>query len=113
MQLLLHEEDTLKLRFLWFKDASNELSVVGYRICIVQFGLRYSPFLLMIYLYFILVVGAANDPPDLNKFKLALYDLAYVDNLSCTENDEYLVFSYRDVHCSFQRVWFRVAAVRK
>lgn len=89
LQLVLRKEDTDKLLFLWFKDIdNNDFSIVPYRICRVPFGMRYSPFLLMISLYYILINSSVNDSPDIKAIKTALYDLAYVDNLSFTSNDE-------------------------
>lgn len=84
LQLLLCEKDTLKLRFLWFKDVSrNDFSVVGYRICRVPFGMRFSPFLLMISFYYMLIKQVSEDSIVQN-VKKAIYDLAYVDNLAYT-----------------------------
>ena len=56
LQLLLPEEDTKKLLFLWFRDvANNDYSIVGYRFLRVPFGARFSPFLLMSSLYYMLM----------------------------------------------------------
>ena len=88
LQLLIKREDTDKLHFLWFKNpAAGDFSIVTYRICRVPFGMRYSPFLLMISLYYILINCAKNDDKNMKDIKMALYDLAYVDNLAYTAND--------------------------
>ena len=89
LQLLIRKEDSDRLLFLWFKNvAENDFSIETYRIRRVPFGMRYSPFLLMISLYYILVYAAEGDSDFVRKVKLALYDLAYVDNLAFTSDDE-------------------------
>ncbi|XP_066941032.1 uncharacterized protein [Macrobrachium rosenbergii] len=62
LQLFLREEDTRKLLFLWFNGISkNDFSIVGYRFRRVPFGMRYSPFLLMIALYYTLIHNVTDD----------------------------------------------------
>lgn len=89
LQLLIRKEDSNKLLFLWFKNvAEKDFTIVTYRICRVPFGMRYSPFLLMIALYYILVHTVTHDDEFVRGIKLALYDLAYVDNLAYTSDNE-------------------------
>jgi len=88
LQLLLNDEDTLKLRFLWYNDVSkNDFSVVSYKMCRVPFGMRYSPFLLMISLYYILIHKTVSDTEYDKTVKRCIYDLAYVDNLGYSSNE--------------------------
>ena len=83
LQLLLGEEDKRKLRFLWFKDVSkHDFTIVAYKMCRVPFGMKFSPFLLMISLYYILMHDCMEDSPKIKTIKQAIYDLAYVDNLA-------------------------------
>ncbi|XP_066984524.1 uncharacterized protein [Macrobrachium rosenbergii] len=89
LQLLLRREDTDKLLFLWFKDVSKgDFSIIGYRFCRVPFGMRFSPFLLMLGLYYILILNASDEDPELTEIRKSLYDLSYMDNLSYTSNSE-------------------------
>ena len=93
LQLMLQREDTEKLLFLWFKDISRkDFSIVGYRFCRVPFGMRYSPFLLMLGLYYILLHNVDNENPENLEIRKALYDLSYMDNLSYTSNNEASLF---------------------
>ena len=86
LQLMLKDSDTAKLQFLWFKNVSeNDFRIVGYKIKRVPFGMRYSPFLLMIALYYILILSKDGNEHE-NRIKEAIYDLAYVDNLGFSSN---------------------------
>ena len=86
-QLMLTNEDTEQLRFLWFKDvAKHDFTIVSYRICRLPMGMRYSPFLLMISLYYMLIVDTSEDVPAIRDIKKSLYDLAFMDNISYTSN---------------------------
>ena len=87
LQLILREEDTSKLRFIWFKNIEEgNFSPVGYRLRRVPFGMRYSPFLLMLSLYYILIKDRNEDSESQN-IRRAIYDLAYVDNLAYSSNE--------------------------
>ena len=86
LQIMLKESDTSKLQFLWFKNVSeNDFRIVGYKINRVPFGMRYSPFLLMLALYYILILTKNGNEHE-NRIKEAIYDLAYVDNLGFSSN---------------------------
>jgi len=90
LQLMLSKEDTNKLIFLWFRNVGEgDFTVVGYRFCRVPFGLRFSPFLLMVSLYYILMSsGQSSENPDENEIKRCMYNLAYMDNLAFSSEDE-------------------------
>lgn len=107
LQLLLSDEDTMKLRFLWFRDVSKgDFSIVSYRICRVPFGMRFSPFLLMISLYYILM-RRASDNSDCQNVKKAIYDLAYVDNLAYSaDSPEELIEAIQIARSTFEQYGF-------
>lgn len=98
LQLLIRREDSNKLLFIWYKNISEKgYSIVTYRICRVPFGMRYSPFLLMISLYYIFIHTAQDDCEFIRNIKLELCDLAYVDNLVFTSNNEDDLISAIDI----------------
>ena len=66
-QLLLNTNDQNKLLFYWHRNVDN--SPVVYRNVRLSFGLRCSPFLLMISLYYILVLESESDPAALKDLK--------------------------------------------
>ena len=79
LQLKLAEEDQRKLCFLWFKDiANNDFALIGYKCCRLPFGLRCSPSILMLSLYYILVYSSNEDCD--KDFKRHVYDLLFMDN---------------------------------
>ena len=108
LQLMLSEEDSLKLRFLWFRDAPNgDFSIVCYKMCRVPFGMRYSPFLLMISLYYMLIYVKGDESEKISNIKRALYDLAYVDNLAYTGDDaDDLLEAVKVAHETFDNYGF-------
>ena len=88
LQLMLPEEDTKKLRFLWFQDVSkNNFALAGFKITRVPFGMRYSPFLLMIALYYLLIQCNEDAGEKEKEIRKAIYDLAYVDNLGYSSDN--------------------------
>ena len=77
-QLLLSEEDTNKLHFLWYEDIANSNnSIVAYKMKRIPFGLRFSPFLLMILHVYTISVGEIS-------MRNMLFNLSYMDNLAFT-----------------------------
>ena len=65
---MVRPEDTNKLLFLWYSDALKEAkSLIAYRFLRLPFGLRFSPFVLMIALYIILLESDSN--VELRNFK--------------------------------------------
>lgn len=84
--LRLRSEDSDKMLFLWFKDlANNNFDLVAYRFLRVPFGMRFSPFLLMISLYMILVLNVSLTESE-KKVCGMIYNLAYMDNLAFSSN---------------------------
>lgn len=85
----LHEEFTKKLYFLWFKDIkSKKLDVAAFRFLRLPFGMRFSPSVLMMALYIILILHVdLHDNFEIDMRK-SLYSLAYMDNLAYTSSDE-------------------------
>ena len=87
LQFYLREQDTNKLHLLWFKDYdSGDKREAAYKYTRVPMGLRFSPFLLMIALFFILV-HTMTDCTDSSLFKM-IYNLAYMDNIAFSSNDK-------------------------
>ena len=82
-QLCLNESDSDKLCFLWFKNLKeNDRTVVAYRLVRVPFGMRFSPFLLMMSLFVILILHAnILSERELN-LRSMLHCLSYMDNLA-------------------------------
>ena len=90
-QLLLNSHDQSKLLFVWYKNiAKKDFSLVTYRNVRLSFGLRCSPFLLMISLYYILVLESRFDDTPLRNLKQLMYSLLYMDNgaITCESRDE-------------------------
>ena len=81
LQLCLRPQDTSKLHLLWYKDVhSHNFEEVAYKYTRVPMGLRFSPFLLMTSLYYILVHNNCdNDCSDV--FEMT-YNLSYMDNIA-------------------------------
>ena len=84
-QLALSTSDQSKLLFLWFKNIDkNDFSIVAYKNVRLSFGLRCSPFLLMVSLFRMLVLDSESDPSDLKVLKNLMYSLLYMDNGAIT-----------------------------
>ena len=108
LQLMIRPEDTKKLLFLWYSDALKEAkSLIAYRFLCLPFGLRFSPFVLMIALYIILL--ESDGTLELRNFKRGLYELAYMDNLAWASNDETsLVGAYHNAIDIFDNYKFKL-----
>ena len=89
LQLGLEECDSNRLCFLWYANPTKgDFSIVAYRLTRVPFGLRCSPALLMVSLYFILIFLSDEDTSKLKVLKEKLYNLHYMDNGSYSSNDQ-------------------------
>ena len=88
LQLCLRDEDTSKLNFLWFKDVkAGDFRIVTYRINRVPFGLRFSPFLLMLSLYVQLILHVNIVSAEEREIREMLFNLAYMDNLAYSSSN--------------------------
>ena len=86
LQLCLRPTDTDKFFFLWYDNfCSASRKLVTYRFLRVPFGMRFSPFLLLISLYIILIL---NGHEENIKLREMLYNLAYMDNLAFSSGSE-------------------------
>ena len=106
-QLCLKPEDQMKLHFLWFRDlSSGDRTIITYRFKRVPFGMRFSPYLLMMSLYIILVLCVAICDPCELKVRRMLYNLAYMDNLAFSSSNKKEVLqaydSSRNVFSSYK-----------
>lgn len=88
-QIGISDNDGKKLCLLWYRNVTaGDFDLVGYQSSRVPFGLRCSPSLLMISLYYILMQSSTeNNDPQLVELKRHLYDLVYMDNGSFTSNN--------------------------
>ena len=109
-QLLLSESDQSKLLFFWYKNVSKgDFSLVAYRNVRLSFGLRCSPFLLMIAMFYILVLDTENDHRDLRHLKNLMYNLLYMDNGAITsDSQEYIIWAYKEISHIFSPYCFDI-----
>ena len=83
--IALNSIDQDKLLFLWYNNVCREdFTIVGYKNVRLAFGLRCSPALLMLALYYILVLDVAGDSKEIIALKLLIYDTIYMDNAAIT-----------------------------
>ena len=100
-QIWLPYLDTLKLHFLWVKDVYNDFTEVAYKMNRLPFGMRFSPGILMVALYIIIVLHCFTNPYE-GEIRKMLYNLAYMDNLaySCNvKSDLFSAFNVTYAHC--------------
>ena len=109
-QLLLNSNDQNKLLFYWYRNVDKkDYSLVVYRNVRLSFGLRCSPFLLMISLYYILVLESESDPAALKDLKCLMYSLLYMDNGAVAVNSlEELNWAYEQLPSVFSPYQFEV-----
>jgi len=109
LQLGLSPDDCDKLHILWFRDVANgDYRRVALKFKRVPFGLRFSPALLMIALYVILVLGCENDSEDRAMCEM-MYNLAYMDNIAFSAESEQVVCdSYEKVFSIFSSYCFNL-----
>lgn len=88
-QLELNPSDQSRLLFLWFRNVNkNDFTPIVYKSKRLPFGLRCSPFDLMISLYHMLVIDTEDDSDKVQSLKKNLYHLLYMDNGGSTSNSE-------------------------
>ena len=109
-QLQLNETDQSKLLFFWFRNVEKgDFSLEMYKNNRLSFGLRCSPFLLMISLYYILVIEAKNDSSQLQDLKHLMYNLLYMDNGAISsDSGEHLKWAYENLKSIFSPYKFEV-----
>ena len=93
--LSLKEGDQARLLFYWYRNVhKGDFSLVAYRNVRLSFGLRCSPFLLMIALYYILVLQV-DENEDITELKKLMYALLYMDNGAISTNSsDTLLWAY-------------------
>ena len=108
--LTLSENDQAKLLFFWFRNVrKDDYTLVAYRNVRLSFGLRCSPFLLMISLYYILIMNSENDDVRLKECKRLIYSLIYMDNGAYSCGDlETLQWAYSVLPKVFEPFHFSV-----
>jgi len=108
LQLKLRGQDSDKLHILWFEDVTSEnFTEIALRFLRVPFGLRFSPFLLMISLYFMLILDAKDDA--FVQLRNMLYNLAYMDNIAySSSNPEEIIDSYHRSNKIFNAYCFEL-----
>lgn len=87
-QIQIRESDQNKLLFLWVEDINKkQLKIQALKFVRLPFGLRFSPYILMMALYIILMENIENDSSFIKNLKKSFYNLSYMDNIAYTSND--------------------------
>ena len=112
-QIALNENDAARLLCFWFKDPMNgDFTVEAFQNVKLSFGLRCSPTLLCLALYYLLVLDTENDSNDMKKLKQDLYSLFYVDNGAYTSNDrDKLQWAFNQLSSIFGNYKFNIQQV--
>jgi len=107
LQLGLNEEDSDKLHILWFRDvAGGDFRRIALKFKRVPFGLRFSPALLMIALYVMLILNCSSGKDDM-ELRNMMYNLTYMDNIAYSSSSEQSVHdAYRKSHSIFSEYCF-------
>ena len=107
--LSLKEADQAKLLFFWYRNVrKGDFTIVAYKNVRLSFGLRCSPFLLMITLYYILVLLTVADT-QVAEMKKLMYALMYMDNGAFSSMDsEILNWAYTQLPIIFHPFKFQV-----
>lgn len=113
LQIVLKPHDSLKLCFLWFDNIkNNNFKIVAYKSIRLPFGLKCSPFLLMLGLYKILVIDTEGDDEGLKALKSLLYANFYMDNGAITSDSiDYLSWAYAQLPNIFDPYGFSLQQV--
>ena len=81
LNIVLPEEDQNKLLFLWYRDIDQgDYSIIAYKNLRLSFGLRPSPCILMLALYYILLLDIERDNTDMIQLKREIFHSIYMDN---------------------------------
>ena len=110
LNIELKECDQEKLLCLWFKDIENDdFSVIAYKNVRLGFGLRPSPFILMLALHKILELDINDDDENTIKFKKLIYANIYMDNgVFSSENEDNLINYYNKIAGIFRDYKFEL-----
>lgn len=109
LQISLSDNDANKLLFLWYKNVSKrDFSLVTYKHVRLPFGLRCSPFLLMMAMHQILCLDAACDEAQLRTLKSLIYSLTYVDNGAISGTASDIKYAYEKLQTIFSPYKFEV-----
>lgn len=110
LQISVPDVDQQKLCFLWFKNVHREnFEIVAYKFLRLPFGLKCSPFILMIGLYYILMVNTEGDSVELKELKRSIWDLIYMDNGAIASNNSVdLKWSYEQLDNIFNPYGFKI-----
>ena len=114
LQIGLDETDSNRLCFLWFANVKeNDFRIIAFRSKRVPFGLRCSPALLMLSLYFILMSDSSeSDSEKLIHLKKSLYHLFYMDNGSYTsDSTEGIAWAYSKLDGIFNPYGFSIQQI--
>ncbi|RXG53621.1 hypothetical protein Avbf_13496 [Armadillidium vulgare] len=88
LNLKLSPTDQSKLLFHWFKNVEKgDFSLVVYKHNRLSFGLKPSPFLLLMSLYYVLILNVNDDSQEIINLKRTIYDLLYMDNCAFSSSD--------------------------
>ena len=109
LNIKLNDFDCNRLLFLWFNNIEKgDYKVVGYRNLRLSFGLRPSPVLLMLGLYYMLIM-TDSDNDRIKDLKKAIYNTMYMDNGGYTTNDDCeLLESYKMIREIFAPYQFQL-----
>ena len=109
LNIALSERDQSKLLFYWYRNiAKGDFELVAYRNKRLPFGLRCSPAILMLAMYYILILQP-SDNIELEKFKRICYHLLYMDNGGfSTNNPEELREAFSNLKNIFQPYHFNL-----
>jgi len=81
----LNEVDQNRLLLLWFRNVKKgDYTIVPFKHVRLSFGVRCSPAILMLSLYYMLVLNVDRDDSETRKMKALIYQLSYMDNLAVT-----------------------------
>ena len=112
LQISLKDSDSLKLCFLWFRDVkSKDFTIECYKNVRLPFGLKCSPFILMMSLYKILIIDAKDDNSDVRDLKKQIWANFYMDNGAITGSREYIAWAYNLLNDIFNQYKFSIQQV--
>ena len=112
LSIALQKSDSVKLCLLWFNNVSKkDFSIVAYKNVRLPFGLKCSPFLLMICLYKILVIDTDKDSPQLKELKQAIWSNIYMDNGAVVGDTVFIKYAFANLSSIFHPYQFDVQQI--